>query len=86
MTNQFHQESNHNDTPGEFVACKMSRTHVPSPEGCEGLEVGRIFADDKLHKGAITDHNDRNSKTEFLNQPLDTSNAFATRDDEGKSR
>ena len=35
---------------------------------------------------AITDHNDRNSKTEFLNRPLDTSNAFASRDDARKSR
>jgi hypothetical protein len=59
LTHQFYQEFNHNDTPGEFVAYKMSRTHVPNPEGYEGLEVGRIFADDKLYKGAITKYNDR---------------------------
>lgn len=59
LTHQFYQEFNHNDTPGEFVAYKMSRTHVPNPKGYEGLEVGRIFADDKLYKGAISEYNDR---------------------------
>ena len=38
------------------------------------------------HHSRVDGNNDRNWKTEVLNQPLDTKNSFATRDHKGKNK
>ena len=53
LTAKFYEDHPFVDVPGEFVAYKMSRTHVPNPNQHVGLVVQKLFNDNNFYKGKI---------------------------------
>ena len=59
LTAKFYEDHPFVDVPGEFVAYKMSRTHVPNPNQYVGLVVQELFNDNNFYKGEISEYDDR---------------------------
>jgi hypothetical protein len=59
LTAKFYEDHPFVGVPGEFVAYKMSRTHVPNPKQYVGLVVQKLFNDNNFYKGKISEYDDR---------------------------
>ena len=59
LTAKFYADHPFVDAPGEFVAYKMSRTHVPNPKQYIGLVVQKLFNDNNFYKGKMSEYDDR---------------------------
>jgi hypothetical protein len=59
LTRKFYEEHTFEDEPGDFVACKMCRIHVPTPLQHVGTKVRKLFEDDNWYNGTIIKHHDR---------------------------
>jgi hypothetical protein len=59
LTRKFYEEHTFEDEPGDFVAYKMCRTHVPTPLQYVGTKVRKLFEDDNWYNGTIIKYYDR---------------------------
>jgi hypothetical protein len=59
LTRKFYETHTFEDEPGEFVALKMSRTHVPNPLQYVGKKVKKLFEDNNWYEGKIIEYYDR---------------------------
>ena len=59
LTRKFYEDHTFEDEPGEFVAFKMSRTHVPNPLQYVGKKVNKLFEDNNWCEGGIISYCDR---------------------------
>jgi hypothetical protein len=53
LTRKFYETHTFEDEPGEFIALKMSCTHVPNPLQCVGKKVKKLFEDSNWCEGKI---------------------------------